>query len=137
MNDILNIREGREMKGELSKSVYTKTEAYFISFLSCCHSFSPPISLIGLFLREMKKIPNELSFSEQRNISRFLFQRKGLGVQSLYSLGEVKASSSSFSIILRYTILCPQAAVPFQEKSLLVMSEALGRNNWLLMGMRC
>lgn len=116
--------------------MYTKTEAYFISFLSRCHSFSLLISLIGLFLRETRKIPHELSVSEQRKISRFLFQRKGLGVQSLYSLEEVKASSSSFSIILRYMILCPQAAVPFQEKSLLVMSEALGRNNWLLMGMR-
>lgn len=119
------------------KSVYTKTEAYFISFLSHCHSFSPPISLTGLFLREMRKIPNELPFSEQRKISRFLFQRKGLGVQSLYGLGEVKASSSSFCVILRYMILCPQAAGPFQEKSLLVMSEALGRNKWLLMGVRC
>ena len=58
-------------------------------------------------------------------------------VQSLYGLGEVKASSSSFCVILRYMILCPQAAGPFQEKSLLVMSEALGRNKWLLMGVRC
>lgn len=30
-----------------------------------------------------------------------------------------------------------EAAVTFQETSLLVISEALGRNNWLLMGIRC
>lgn len=72
---------------------------------------------------------------EQRKISRFLFQRKGLGVQSLYSLKKsrlVPQVSHYFEIHGFFVLSC----CALQEKSLLGMSEALGRNNWLLMGMR-